>query len=1191
MTGSSNGSSGSSMSSNAGRPAAPGGRRIRWSGPRAFLVACGSLSEVVALHARLEAGPLPGQVEALAAAETVALSFTHRAAAVTGAEAVRHWRVAEGEPADGRLVEIEVVYDGEDLDEAGELTGLGREGVIRWHTEIEWVGAFGGFAPGFTYLAPNGPGGPEQLGPEIPRRSSPRTAVPAGAVAVAGGFSAVYPRSSPGGWQVIGRTDATMWDADRPTPALVSPGDRVRYRAVRQLAHLGGPADTRPGTTTARTSAAGTGPAVVVEHPGLQSLLQDLGRTGHGGLGVPAAGAADLDSARLANRILGNAPEVAVIETLLGGLALRARGHHVLALAGAEGTARITAADGGAPADRWAPARAPFALYDGEVLTIGEPEAGLRTYLAVRGGFEVAAVLGSRSTDTLSGLGPEPLSAGTAVPVPAGAGGAAVRPVEGNVEPPRRLMPRAGATTTLRVTPGPRDDWFGSAGLERLTGQDWQVGNQSNRVGVRLEVPHESDGAPLERIRQGELASEGAVTGALQVPPSGLPVLFLADHPVTGGYPVIGVVLPQDLTLAAQLPPGSAVRFSLIDPDAPDSTEGRKEQRISTNTGFERTDPMTEYPQQSASRPAARPLRKVLIANRGEIAVRVARACTDAQLTSVAVYSDPDADALHVHRADEAYALDGRSAAETYLDIGQLLEVARRSGADAVHPGYGFLSENADFAQAVIKAGLTWIGPSPEAIRALGDKASARRIAVAAGAPLVPGTEGPVENAAAVRTFADEHGLPVAIKAAFGGGGRGLRVVHRMEDVESAFDSAVRESVAAFGRGECLVERFLERPRHVEAQVLADAHGTVVVVGTRDCSLQRRNQKLVEEAPAPFLSPEQHERIHASARAICREAGYTGAGTVEYLVSPEGQISFLEVNTRLQVEHPVTEETTGVDLVREQFRIAAGEPLSLTEDPTPRGHALEFRLTAEDPALGFLPTPGTVQTFEAPTGAGVRVDTGVRSGSTVPAEYDSLLAKIIIWGEDRQQAIRRARVALEELSIRGLPTVLPFHRAVLDHADFTSSEGLGVHTGWIESDGAPDLAASPYLARAGAERTELTVTVDGRAVSLGLPAELVRALRSGGGGSAAGETPGPSAGGAPEAEGAGAGVVTAPMDGTVVTWLVQDGTEVSAGQELVVLEAMKMETAVSSPGEGVFSRVPLQGGDPVARGQELGRLH
>jgi acetyl-CoA/propionyl-CoA carboxylase, biotin carboxylase, biotin carboxyl carrier protein len=581
-------------------------------------------------------------------------------------------------------------------------------------------------------------------------------------------------------------------------------------------------------------------------------------------------------------------------------------------------------------------------------------------------------------------------------------------------------------------------------------------------------------------------------------------------------------------------------------------------------------------------------LSKVLIANRGEIAVRVARACRDAQLASVAVYSDPDADAMHVRTADEAYALHGASAAETYLDMDKLLDVARRSGADAVHPGYGFLSENADFAQAVIDAGLTWIGPPPQAIHELGNKVSARQIAVAAGAPLVPGTDGPAADAAEVRAFAQEHGLPVAIKAAFGGGGRGMKIVRQMEDIEHAFDSAVREAVTAFGRGECFVERFLDRPRHVEAQVLADTHGNVVVVGTRDCSLQRRNQKLVEEAPAPFLTDDQRERIHSSAKEICRRAGYTGAGTVEYLVAPDGLISFLEVNTRLQVEHPVTEETAGVDLVREQFRIAAGEPLDLAEDPAPRGHAIEFRLNAEDPALGFLPSPGPVEVFEAPTGAGIRVDTGVRSGSVVPGEYDSMLGKLIVWGEDRQQAIRRARSALDELVIRGLPTVVPFHQEVLRQEAFTDPERLGVYTTWIETEFTADLEASPYLAAAapGAERTELTVTLDGKAVRLGLPADLVRALRSGGGGAGvgSGEADGAGPGEAPD------GAVASPMNGSLVKWLAEDGETVAAGQGLVVLEAMKMETTVPARHAGTFSRADLQPTDRVSKGQELGRL-
>ena len=577
-------------------------------------------------------------------------------------------------------------------------------------------------------------------------------------------------------------------------------------------------------------------------------------------------------------------------------------------------------------------------------------------------------------------------------------------------------------------------------------------------------------------------------------------------------------------------------------------------------------------------------MKKVLIANRGEIAVRIARACSDAGLQSVAVYSDPDADALHVRLADEAYALGGTSSAETYLDIAKLLGVARRSGADAVHPGYGFLSENADFAEAVVNAGLTWIGPTAESIRALGNKVTAREIAVRAGAPLVPGSDGPVANAEEVLEFARGYGLPVAIKAAFGGGGRGLKVARRMEDVEDAFESAVRESTVAFGRGECFVERFLDQPRHVEAQVLADTHGNVVVMGTRDCSLQRRNQKLVEEAPAPFLTPEQRSLIHESAKAICREADYHGAGTVEFLVGKDGIISFLEVNTRLQVEHPVTEETSGVDLVREQFRIAAGHALELTADPEPRGHAIEFRLNAEDPARGFLPGPGTVEVFEPPTGAGIRVDSGVRSGSVVPGEYDSLLAKLIVHGEDRPQALRRAAAALAEMRIEGLPTVLPFHRAVVRHPAFTAEEGLGVHTTWIENEFADQLAASPEVARTqpGAARKTFTVELDGKAVQLGLPLKLYEALLSGGGG-AAGHHPA----GTDEEDDA---ELTSPMSGSLVKWVAKTGDTVEAGQQVAVLEAMKMETVVSAHRDGTLTRGQQEPGTAVGRGEVLASI-
>ncbi|RUP84170.1 MULTISPECIES: biotin carboxylase N-terminal domain-containing protein [unclassified Kocuria] len=583
-------------------------------------------------------------------------------------------------------------------------------------------------------------------------------------------------------------------------------------------------------------------------------------------------------------------------------------------------------------------------------------------------------------------------------------------------------------------------------------------------------------------------------------------------------------------------------------------------------------------------------MKKVLIANRGEIAVRIARACADEGLTSVAVYSEPDAEAFHVHMADEAYALPGSSSAETYLDIPAVLAVAERSGADAVHPGYGFLSENAEFARAVVAAGLTWIGPAADVIEALGNKVTAREIAVRAGAPLVPGTNGPVADAAEARAFAEEHGLPVALKAAFGGGGRGMRIARELDEVEGAFDAAVREATAAFGRGECFVERFLERPRHVEAQVVADSHGTVTVVGTRDCSLQRRHQKLVEEAPAPFLTDEQRTTLHESARAICREAGYTGAGTVEYLVAPDGLISFLEVNTRLQVEHPVTEQTSGVDLVREQFRVAQGLPLSIPEDPAPRGHAFEFRLNAEDPALGFLPTPGTVEAFEAPTGAGVRVDTGVRSGSVVPAEYDSLLAKLIVWGEDRQQALVRSRAALRELVVRGLPTVVPFHRAVLEEDAFVSGTGLGVHTTWIEDEFTRDLEASPYLAPGAGQRSTFTLEIDGRAVRVGLPEDLAAALLRGGGTAATGEGRVGAASSSPDTEGGDDAALTAPMNGTVVTWLVADGAQVDAGQPVLVVEAMKMETPVRAHRAGTLTRADVAEGDSVTAGQTLGEI-
>ncbi|BCW42860.1 biotin carboxylase N-terminal domain-containing protein [Arthrobacter sp. StoSoilB5] len=585
-------------------------------------------------------------------------------------------------------------------------------------------------------------------------------------------------------------------------------------------------------------------------------------------------------------------------------------------------------------------------------------------------------------------------------------------------------------------------------------------------------------------------------------------------------------------------------------------------------------------------------MRKVLIANRGEIAVRVARACDDAGISSVAVYADIDADAMHVAAADEAYSLGGNSPAETYLNVGKLLAVAERSGADAVHPGYGFLSENADFAQAVLDAGLEWIGPSPESIRQLGNKITAREIAVRAGAPLVAGSDGPVATAAEARAFAEEHGLPVAIKAAFGGGGRGLKVVRELVEVEEAFDSAVREAVVAFGRGECFVEQYLDRPRHVEAQVVADVHGNVVVVGTRDCSLQRRHQKLVEEAPAPFLSDSQQQQIYDAAKAIVREAGYYGAGTVEFLVSADGAVAFLEVNTRLQVEHPITEETAGIDLVQEQFRIAAGLPLSITEDPSPRGHSFEFRINAEDVGRGFLPSPGTVVSFQAPTGPGIRLDTGVRPGSYIAPQFDSLLAKLIVTGADRQQALRRARRALAEMEITGLATVLPFHRAVVESADFTSVAGLRVHTRWIETDFADQIPVDPeynVVAPSGTRRT-ITVDVDGKRLAVGLPADLLDGwARSGQGLPAASDVTGLPASDAGEAAVSESALVS-NMAGTVVKWLVEPGAEVSAGDPLVVLEAMKMETQVTAHRGGTLSSVLSAAGGVVTAGAVLAHI-
>ncbi|HSO66032.1 MAG TPA: biotin carboxylase N-terminal domain-containing protein [Ornithinibacter sp.] len=584
----------------------------------------------------------------------------------------------------------------------------------------------------------------------------------------------------------------------------------------------------------------------------------------------------------------------------------------------------------------------------------------------------------------------------------------------------------------------------------------------------------------------------------------------------------------------------------------------------------------------------------VLIANRGEIAVRIARACKDHGIRSVAVYAEPDRDALHVTVADEAYALGGSTPGDSYLLQDKLIEIAKQAGADAIHPGYGFLAENGGFAQKVIDAGLVWIGPGPAAIDSLGDKVKARHIALAANAPLVPGTADPVSGPDEITAFAQEHGLPIAIKAAYGGGGRGLKVARDLEEIPELYESAVREALTAFGRGECFVERFLDHPRHVETQCLADQHGNVVVVSTRDCSLQRRNQKLVEEAPAPFITDEQHTELLRASKEILRRAGYVGAGTCEFLVGPQGDISFLEVNTRLQVEHPVSEEVTGIDLVREQFRIADGETLAYP-DPEPHAHSIEFRINGEDAGRGFLPAPGTVTRLVVPQGPGVRWDSGMVEGDTVAGAFDSMIAKLIVTGRTRQQALTRARRALDELVIEGMPTVTPFHRAVVADQAFAPDDpeaSFSIHTRWIETEFDNTIeayAGGSADAPEAAERQSVVVEVGGKRLEVSLPGGLSLGGGAGGGGAGGGarkKAP-RRTGGAKAGAAASGDSLTAPMQGTIVKIAVEEGATVAAGDLVVVLEAMKMEQPITAHKAGTVTALAAEVGATVSNGAVL----
>ncbi|WP_080795514.1 carboxyltransferase domain-containing protein [Corynebacterium pacaense] len=1140
--------------------------QLRAVGSDAVLLDCGDLDSALEVLAALTVARQDGRLEVaelVPAAETVMIrggeARDPRALSDKLPEVLAKGERVSSGAADTAATVVPVLYDGGDLAEVAGLLNMSIDQVIARHTGTDYTVAFTGFAPGFAYLS----GGDPAL--NVPRRSTPRPRIDAGSVGLAGSFSGVYPRRSPGGWQLIGRTTSAMWDLSREQPALLTPGSKVRFVVERERVDLGAEARPRSQEAAVLPEVAGR-PVLKVTEPGLQTLIQDHGRPGFAEMGVSAAGGADPRALDGANALVGNSSGAAVLELGMGAFTAEAIATTTLAITGAPRAGLIR---GGADT-REVPYATAFELEAGESITLEEPSRGRRSVLAIKGGVATELVLGSASRDTLAGLGPAPLEPGDNVL----AGEMGVEKPASYV-PTRGKLPVPGQTTVLRVIAGPRDDWFArpdATGSERLWRQDWTVSPSSDRVGVRLA------GVPLVRAEEyssRELPSEAMATGSLQVPPDGQPVIFLADHPLTGGYPVIGVVCEEDIELAAQLPSDAKVRFI---PHTP----------VSGGTGHIGCEesPRVHTAESEKLMNPPKTITTVLIANRGEIGVRVARAAREAGLRSVAVYADADIDALHVRAADDAYALHGETPGDTYLNIDKLLEVARVSGADAVHPGYGFLSESSEFARAVIAAGLIWIGPNPDTIDLLGDKARARALAADVGAPLVPGTNEPVRDAEEIENFADTHGLPIAIKAVHGGGGRGIRMVHRREDIADAFESAVREAVTAFGQGDCLVERFLEHPRHIEAQVLGDSQGRIAVLGTRDCSLQRRNQKLVEEAPAPYISDEIRERIHQAAADICGAAGYVGAATVEFLLGSDNTLSFLEVNTRLQVEHPVTEEVTGIDLVQEQFTIAAGLPMTVPEEVPQYGHAIEFRINAEDPALGYLPTPGLLERFDAPSGQGVRLDAGYEAGQTIPGTFDSLIAKLVIWGRDREQALARARRALGEFHIEGVATVLPFDRFVVGDPAFTATGGAGfaVHTRWIEEECSADFPVPAEISVGQSAITRLPIEIDGRRATIGLPLALLSQLTPVGNVGTASELASSS-----DPVSTGPGAVLAPFAGTLRTWKVEDGTVVEEGDTVAVLEAMKMEVPVKAPRGGTL-RHGLASGENATAGQSIGEV-